>query len=256
MQENKFIYGDHRRLFINTELGCASKCAYCYLPSEGFPIGVSAEQTSRKNYLTLLEELKNDSRFISGSNGTLISIGCFSECWDSRNRSDTKNLILELLNFGNPIQLATKRRIKHEDLLPIISSSAWNGQLNIYISTATISNWTTWEPGTTKPHQRFLSFDACKEAGITAFLYIKPVIPDITIKDAELYAAIMNQFKVAAIVGERFTSLTSDDTSPISSELFVSSHGDVEELRKKLSTSGTVFNSSTDTIAKALYGNQ
>lgn len=250
-QKNKFIHGNSVRLFLNTELGCASSCSYCYLPSEGFPVNASPSETTQTTAKEILEYLSSDPRVITGEDGTIFSIGCFSECWDARNKSETISLIVGLLSFGNPIQLATKRKINFSDLELITNSPCWKNQLKIYISSATISSWHSHEKGTTRPDIRFKSFEACKQADIESFLYIKPVLPGLTIKDAAAYAALMDKYGIAAVVGDQFFENSEKITgskSPISLNLTVAPINEAKELRDFLRSYGKVYENSTETV--------
>lgn len=250
MTRPEHLYGTSDRLFLNTELGCASACTYCYLPTEGFGIGLSqSERTNRITAQELLDALCGDPRVRKGPEGTLFSIGCFSEAWDTTNRPETIELIKTLLEFGNPIQLATKRQVKSDDLRKITSTPHWRGQLSIYISSATISHWKVHEPRTEAPARRFQSFDACREAGVSACLYIKPVIPGVTIIDCEMYADVLFNYGVPCIVGDRFAVETHGVTSPISEKLVVIHHNEAELIRRKLCAFGPVFSKSEAALA-------
>lgn len=250
MIKSEHIYGRSDRLFLNTELGCASACTYCYLPSEGFGIGLNrSQQTYRINADTLIEGLGRDSRFKLGQNGTLLSIGCFSEAWDLKNRQVTMRLIEILLTFGNPIQLATKRKIGVSDLRKITASSAWNGQLSIYISSATISRWSDYEPRTVAPKIRFESFASCCDVGVQVCLYIKPLIPKITLDDWEQYGALMDKYKIPSIVGAQFTVAQLGAAAPISKNLFVIHEDEGVMMREKLAAYGPVFAKSEEALA-------
>jgi DNA repair photolyase len=245
---DKHIFGECSRVFLNTELGCASSCSYCYLPSEGYFVGKASAQASRLGAHEILTALAADPRILWGTDGTIFSIGCFSECWDRRNRTETIKLIQGLLPKLNKVQLATKRRIAKEDLEKITTSSGWRNQLAVFVSSATISEWTKYERGTTHPVKRFQTLEACQSFGIAAYLYIKPVIPGVTISDANLYASLMERYKVGAIVGDRFTENTSGNRSPISKKLGIIENIDVAMLRKILSRHGAVFKNSTDAL--------
>ena len=250
MIKSEHIYGDSKRLFLNTELGCASACTYCYLPSEGFGIGLNkSEFTYRIEAETLINALERDPRVKFGKDGTLLSIGCFSEAWDPRNREGTIQAIKALLPYGNPLQLATKRKIGVEDLRKITSCPAWQGQLSIYISSATISHWRDYEPLTVSPAKRFESFDSCSVFGVDVCLYIKPLIPSITIKDVDQYGALMEKYKIVSIVGERFTVAQQGTTSPISKTLFINQNDETRIMRERLSVYGHVFTKSEFALA-------
>jgi DNA repair photolyase len=244
----KFIHGDSTRLFLNTELGCASACSYCYLPSEGLPINASVGETSRMSADDILALLETDRRVIKGENGTVFSIGCFSECWDSRNKKETIRLILGLLPRGNLIQIATKRQIRKEELSAVTASPSWNRQLHVYVSSASISKWEIFEKGTTPPNRRFRSFDVCKELGVRAYLYVKPVLPNVTVNDVFMFGAIMKQHQVAVVVGDQFEKNVIGDKSPISDKLTVIRHLDVDRIREILRNYGEVHSNSVDSF--------
>lgn len=244
------IYGNSDRLFLNTELGRSSACTYCYLPTEGFHIGLEKSDSSHRIEADLLiKTLLADPRTVLGADGTLFSIGCFSEAWDPKNRKSTIKIIKELLKFGNPLQLATKRKVGLLDLREITNSPDWNGQLSIYISSATISHWRDYEPLTISPTKRFESFASCNKAGVHSCLYLKPLLSGITIKDFAQYGEIMQMYSVPAIVGERFSTDHQQDTSPISKTLFVIYDDESVVLREKLSAYGQVFSKSEDALA-------
>lgn len=243
-----YIYGDARRLFINTELGCRSGCSYCYLPQIGLKINAEISDIKRASAGQILDALKIDPRFVAGKGGTLISVGCFSECWDAEARSSSIGLINGLLEFENSIQMATKREIKIKDLEKINISATRVGQFGVFVSSATISNWSTFERGTTSPEKRFNSFECCAKLGVRSFLYIKPVIPGVTILDAQLYGQLMERHGVPVVVGDAFIPAALDGDSPISKRLMVSSHPDVDYLRAELKNFGNVFSNSDEAM--------
>ena len=57
------------------------------------------------------EELIEEIERAGISRDTLITLGCFSECWDDNNKPETIKLIKYFLQKGNQIQLATKKEI-------------------------------------------------------------------------------------------------------------------------------------------------
>ena len=243
--ESLFISGSTERIFLNLELGCSSSCSYCYLPSEELQISQRPLTTESLSPESLVAKLEADGRFVPGRSGTILSIGCFSECWDSQTRPQTIQLIQSLLKFDNWIQFATKRHISFSDLQKITSTEGWRQQVVAYMSTATITHWSEMERGTSPPMRRFKSFDACASLAVRAFLYIKPVLPGITLQDADRYGAIMQGFGVDAVVGDIFTSAGGTEASPISRKLHVAEHPDVTALRQALSRFGRVFANST-----------
>lgn len=189
---------EKERLFINTSLGCTANCAYCYLPTLKYSKGKKLD-----NYVTaekILKDLENYKEFELGRNGTLISFGCYSECWDERNKKETIKLIKYFLEKGNKIQLSTKKYIDYKELTDISKLIKFYGQLTIFISSATISYSDILENNTTPPEGRFKSFLITKELNIPTILYIKPVLYNITIKDIDLYKEVIKKYNIKDVV--------------------------------------------------------
>ncbi len=189
---------EKERLFINTSLGCTANCAYCYLPTLKYSKGKKLD-----NYVTaekILKDLGNYKELEFGRDGTLISFGCYSECWDERNKKETIKLIKYFLEKGNKIQLSTKNYIDYKELTDISKLIKFYGQLTIFISSATISYSDVLENNTAPPEERFKSFLITKELNIPTILYIKPVLYNITIKDIDLYKEVIKKYNIKDVV--------------------------------------------------------
>lgn len=202
---NNYLYGNRERLFLNTNLGCNSKCSYCYLPSLDLTFGKTPNSIIKTE--KLLEMLNNNTSFQKGKDGTILSLGCYSECWDEINKEDTINLINILLAYQNPVQLATKKYISEDDFCKInLNKIKHPNHLSIFISSSTITQFQKYEKGTIDPMLRFDSFKIQSKYHIPMYLYIKPVLENITITDIDLYIQIIKQYNIDAIVGELFTT--------------------------------------------------
>ena len=79
------------------------------------------------------------------SKETLITLGCFSECWDENNKQETIKLIKYFLKKGNQVQLSTKKYITVEEVEQFRDFINYLGQLIILVSSATISEWKKFE---------------------------------------------------------------------------------------------------------------
>ncbi|MBY0157201.1 hypothetical protein H0178_15515 [Cytobacillus firmus] len=242
-----FLHGDRKRIFVNTSLGCRADCSYCYLPEVGFTKGAKPERF--QNAKSVVHSLFNSEKFVGGKQGTIVSIGCFSECWDEINKQETIEIIEEVIKRGNPIQLATKRFIDYNDLLNIETKLKWKGQLSVFISCASISNWGTYEKGTVSPRLRFKSFEIKERLGIPCYLYIKPVLKGVTVLDVEKYFDVMKSYGVDAIVGSIFATDSSDEEAPIlPGKLFYGSKSDEDLIKERLINAGNVYDTSTEPI--------
>ena len=99
MFDNGYLFSkDEKRIFINTSLGCQGDCAYCYLPKLGY--------TKKDKYNTIsaerIIEMIDENEVLINKN-TLITLGCFSECWDDYNKLETLKLIKYFLGKGNQV---------------------------------------------------------------------------------------------------------------------------------------------------------
>lgn len=189
---------DLDRLFINTSLGCSANCSYCYLPILNYSKGEKID-----TYVTaddLIKQIELYNCYKPGKNGTLISFGCYSECWDEINKLQTKKLINYFLLKGNQVQFPTKRFVDYKDLMDISKNIQYYGQLTIFVSSATINSWDKFEKGTTHPEERFKSFQVMKKLNIPVILYIKPVLYNITINDVDDYIEVITKYNIKDVV--------------------------------------------------------
>lgn len=244
--DNFYLAGDHKRLFINTSIGCFSSCSYCYLPFFGFEIGKSP--MNRLSHKKIISEL-NDN-FKKGKHGTIMSLGCFSDCWDRFNRKESKELIRYFLQQGNPVQLATKQYVNWKDIITFKKLVRWKGQLTIFISCSTITFWKIYEKGTISPQKRFQSFEIVKILDIPTFLYIKPVLKHVTILDVDNFSQIMKKYDVNAIVGSAFSKENiSKEKAPIGkANLFYNRIVEENMIKKILRKVGKVYTYSVEPI--------
>lgn len=218
----EYVSGDASRIFINTTLGCDSNCSYCYLGSQGLPTGKKTDiPVSAKSLINSLSKL---TYFKKGKFGTTLSIGCYSECWSPSNIGVTIELIKSLLEFGNPIQFATKRTVHDWQLREISKLQKWTGQVSVFVSCSSISNWRIYEKGTSRPADRFGGLPNIKSLGINTFIYMKPVIESVTITDILEYCKILDICKCPIIVGDEF-EYSEPETTPIKPQASIPSVG-------------------------------
>lgn len=245
MLDNGYLYAnDEKRLFINTCLGCTGECSYCYLPNMGY-----SNQT-KLNKIMAAEEiitfLKESDYNLSAN--TLITLGCFSECWDEQNKPETLKLIRYFLSAGNQVQLSTKRKILKEEISDILPLIKYKGQFIIFVSSSTISEHDTIEKNTESIENRFKTFELTKQ-NVPVILYIKPVLKNITYKDIDLYKMYIGKYKIDnVVVGSIFTNELSDETVHFSNEnkLFYNPISDELLIANELNKICHVFLRSTD----------
>lgn len=82
-----YVGGDPQRIFVNPALGCPAECSYCYLPDQDLELGISLKsEVTAGDLIGLVREC---GHFVPGRNGSLISVGCFTECWDASSKAVT-----------------------------------------------------------------------------------------------------------------------------------------------------------------------
>lgn len=247
MIDNGYLFArDSSRLFINTTLGCNGGCSYCYLPKVGYDNNnLSNNFMSASSIIEFLEH----NAYITDIN-TLITLGCFSECWNEKNKKETIELIKYFLNKGNQVQMSTKKRVEYNDLIDIIPFIQYYGQFVIFVSSSTITKHSLIEKNTDIPSIRFESFNLIKY--IPVVLYLKPILKNITIADLDLYEKYIKDYKIRdVVVGSIFTSKVSEETVPFSNKnnLFYNTNFDETIIIDKLGNITKVFTRSTDVMS-------
>lgn len=246
MTENSFIYGDSRRIFLNTSLGCKGKCSYCYLDDIGIGSGIKYIKSEDLIYM-----FENQTSFVKGRFGTIISIGCYSECWDDDNKKQTIKLIENLIKYGNYIQLSTKCKINLNEIKHIDSLLKFKNQLSIFVSLPTISQSSIIEIGTDCVNNRISNFLLKEKVkNIDVVLYIKPVLKNITIKDIEKYQSIIEQYEMYTVVGNYLSINKKDKQLALVGEgkLYENESSEINLIVKRLNKYGKIFTHSTQVI--------
>ena len=197
----KFVYGSSERIFVNTSIGCNSSCQYCYLP----------KINGKQSVLNISEEeaiwqVKQLTEFKEGEEGTIISIGCYSECLDEINREKTRRILEAFLPRKNYIQLATKQRIEPELINSILMKRCFKQQISIYVSMPTISRISEIEKGTVSLEGRVNNIKTCVENGIQVVLYIKPFLGKVTSQDKALYVELIKKYNIPVVIGPYLTT--------------------------------------------------
>jgi len=190
--DNNPQFIDDARVFVNPAFGCDSACSFCYLDSLGF----TRLEPSTKSGEDIKKSLLANPQFIPGKTGTIISLSPDTESFAERIVPITLDYIRSLSKLQNPMQIATKRQLDKTLANQIIGSLAYPDQLTVFVSSSSITYHHVFEKQTAAPTKRFETFSACRSAGLPVCLFIKPVIPNITIIDVEKYVTVINEYSV------------------------------------------------------------
>lgn len=248
MIDNGYLYSkDDKRIFVNTCLGCNGKCTYCYLGKMGYDnSGIISEIKKAEDLIQQIEQA-------GFSKDTLITLGCFSECWDDNNKPETIKLIKYFLQKGNQIQLATKKQMTIEEMKQFESLIQYLGQLIVFVSSATISKWNIIEEQTDAPSKRFKTFEISKSLDIPTVLYMKPILKGITNQDIEIYKDVIQKYGVKdVVVGSIFGERETGEEVHFSNKwtLFYNPVSDELEIKRRLLELGNVrvFSRSSEVV--------
>ena len=210
----RFVYGNRERVFVNTALGCNAKCKYCYLPDVH-----NGERIIYSPAETVIKLVKDFPDFVQGEEGTIISIGCYSECLDLKNVTETKTILEKILPVGNYIQLATKQVVDKSIIDIIKCKRLFQEQVSIYVSMPTISGISQLEIGTALFQDRVNNIKICKDNGIVVVLYIKPFLEQLTADDKEKYIELINKYHIPIIIGGYLSVKNSVNKADVGEEL-------------------------------------
>lgn len=198
--EKLLVAGQQDRLFINTGLGCKCGCQYCYLPDIG--IGEVVRNIDKSIIIDEIERREKDGEFITGAQGTIVSFGCFTECWDNSTRKLTLEMLLYVLDKGNYIQISTKEFIEKKDIELLCSHLMFRNQLTINVSIPVYYESKQIEPNAEDVNRRIENFKYNKRYGMDVLLYIKPFLEDITMGSLDVYRKLIQRYELSVIIGK------------------------------------------------------
>lgn len=239
------VSGTRDRIFLNTSLGCDCRCQYCYLAD----VGITGVE--RFCHQQVFDELINLPCFEPGAGGSVLSIGCYSECFSPENRQETVSLIKKIAPLGNHIQLATKKRIEIGDLMELDRHAQYKNQIGIFISVPTLSQSSIIEIGTDNARERLevLEYQHLFH-NLYFVMYIKPVLPGITRNDISEYCQILQDYRVKCVVGGLLHPQPNkqSDTTLVGQSWFLETNEDQSYIMDSLHPYTAVYRHSVDII--------
>lgn len=209
--EDGLIHWDGPRMFVKiSKNGCGSACVYCCTdaPSERQVLFDKSriEQTIR----TVI----SSEVFSSGQRGTLISLCPDTEPFKSEeSTSIVLGIIKHCLPTGNVIQISTKELIPDSIMSAIRSMSMYDGQVVIFTSITSLSQYEKFEPGAAPVHLRMKNFINCRNNNIRTCLYIKPFFSHIVKEQSNLINMIHEHSPDSVCVGMAYRKMDKGDYS-------------------------------------------
>jgi len=229
------------RCLVSPKIGCAAHCSYCYLNE----IGETDHRKEDKD--VLLERIISDPRYKEGRYGTVVSLGCFTECLSESIRDDSLFLLKYFIKKNNKVSIATK--LDPSILIPALKDYIqYNDQINIFISCPTISKWTEYETGTIAPTLRLNSIPFLQDVHFNCFLYIKPFLGEATLCDLQIFKCYIEKYHLTTILGKKF-SLSPGESAPIAGDrLHVVEDPRYYSFKIALSEYGEIYERSIDVL--------
>ena len=118
------------RFFISPLIGCKGMCIYCYLTSEGIKNGKIRKNSI--NIKEILKRIKDDTNYIEGEKGSIISIGAYCDIFPLNEKElidFSIDWIIESLKLNNPVQIISKNAISEDTIKKIASNIQFKNQL-------------------------------------------------------------------------------------------------------------------------------
>lgn len=163
-------FTDGRVLLPLARTGCGFSCRYCYIPQPRLPaVSISAIELDAD-----LHSVRSDERFVSGIDGTLISLGCDTEVFGTVEMTALCSHTLDIFaDTGNPVQIATKCPLPDAivDRLNVWPSGA--PRPIVFTSVTTLTRAEHFEPGAPSPWVRAHNFGIPRRRWESALL-VKP----------------------------------------------------------------------------------
>ncbi len=164
---------------VHTGIGCSLGCVYCYIYDMGFPRTVTPYPLSG---LEMLYALALNPYFAPGSGGTMIAMGAVSEPFLPETRDRTLEYLRSFGTIKNPTQISSKMTLSDEYIENI---RRYCPHLSFLMTIIALRDYRKLEPLAPDPYERF---DTCRRLiakGIHVSLFIRPIIPGFTDRDAE-----------------------------------------------------------------------
>lgn len=235
------------RVFINNMIGCTSDCKYCYLKDIGI---------ERVNVYSAEEVIAEFDRLYDVTpQKSIISFGCYSECMNESNLPEMEKLIRYFAARRYYMQISTKKEIDHNWLKKIEKLLLLKSQLGIYVSLPTLGQANDIEPKADCVNSRIKNFDYCSEKKkIEMYMYIKPFMDGITIKDIEKYILLQTKYRIKTIVGNRFRFdlQVGENIRVGKTEMYEKNSDQRAECMERLEKTGKVYSHSTDPIKEIM----
>lgn len=183
------------RWSLNPYMGCAHRCAFCYV--RGFER--RADRPSDDRYgsnvrvkINVAEVLREELARRSWRRET-VAVGAATDPYqpaEGRYRL-TRACLVALGEYRTPIDLITRGPLIVRDI-DVLAEAARRARVRVSVSVATLDEGLSarLEPGVAPPRQRLRTLRLLTDAGIAAGVAVAPVLPGLTDRPRDLAAVL------------------------------------------------------------------
>ena len=175
---------------IHTGIGCPMGCRYCYIYDMGFPGKAQPYPLSGKE---MVYALMLNPYVAPGPGGTMLAMGAVTEPFLPVEKPRTMEYLREFGKLGNPVQISTKLTLTDEDVYEI---AGYVPHISFLMTIIAVRDYRKLEPNAPPPEERIETCKKLVNVGIHVSLFIRPIIPGVTDRDAE---DILNMGREAGI---------------------------------------------------------
>ncbi|ADY00379.1 Radical SAM domain protein [Vulcanisaeta moutnovskia 768-28] len=179
---------------IHTGIGCAYSCTYCYIYNMGFPHKAQPYPLSGKE---LLYALTLNPYVVLGPGGTMFAMGSVTEPFLPETRDRALEYIEVLGSLGNPLQVSSKSVLNDEYITKI---KEYAPHISFLETVVCIRDCRKIEPLAPDPMNRLEFMGRLVKAGINVGLFMRPIIPGITDRDAKEILELAREVGVKTVV--------------------------------------------------------
>ena len=179
---------------IHTGIGCSYSCTYCYIYDMGFPHRARPYPLSGKE---LLYALAINPYVILGPGGTMLALGSVTEPFLPETRERALEYIQVLGSLGNPIQVSSKSILSDRDIARI---REYAPHISFLETVVCLKDCERLEPLAPRPYERVVFMGRLVKAGIHTSLFMRPIIPGITDRDAYEIFSMAREVGVKSVV--------------------------------------------------------
>ena len=181
-------------LTVHPGRGCPNACLYCYIgdlmgtgPREPTPTGLSGPE--------LAYALTCNPYFVPGRMGTFLAMGAICDPFYPSLAGETLDIMGAVARYlGNPTQFSTKMAIGPE----LAKRLPRRLPISPLVTIVTLEKARELEPRAPPPEERLRTIRALREAGLRPMLFLRPIIPGITDREAD---EILSEAKRAGAYG-------------------------------------------------------